>query len=90
MARYLNTRGQPTLAIAVCDRCRDKMPIGKLKPDRNAPGLRVCDDCNDMFDPWRLPARAPDQVTVQYPRPDEALVVPPGDTYPDGVVTGEY
>ncbi len=74
MAVFLNTRGNSNLAIAICDRCRFKYPIGRLSPDRNTPGLMVCDTgCNDEFDPWRLPPREPDNITLPFYRPDALL-----------------
>ena len=73
MSRYLDTRGESVLTIAVCDRCKLKMSLTKLSADRNSPGLRVCPDCNDEFDPWRLPARQAENITVSNPRPDEPL-----------------
>ena len=75
MTRFLDTRGLANLAIAVCDRCKRKKSITALYPDRNSPGLRVCDPCNDVFDPWRLPAPAPNKLTLMYPRPDTPLDV---------------
>lgn len=74
MTRYLDTRGMSSLAIAICDRCKRKHPLVSLNPDRNSPGLRVCDLCNDEYDPWRLPARQPDQITISFPRPDTPLI----------------
>ena len=86
MSVFLDTRGRPSLAIAICDRCSRKFPIDELRPDGNSPGLRVCAADRDVYDPWRLPARAPDQISLRYPRPDTPLDVvalstaPPGDT----------
>lgn len=72
MALYLDTRGEPTLAIAICDRCHMKMPLARLKPDRDKPGLRVCDGCNDQKDPWRLPFVPKDaNISLKNPRRDE-------------------
>jgi hypothetical protein len=74
MSRYLSTRGMSVLTIAVCDRCKMKRPLVDLTADRNSPGLRVCNrGCNDEFDPWRLPARATETITVDHPRPDEDI-----------------
>lgn len=73
-ALYLNTQGNANVAIAICARCSFKFPYGELSADRNAPGLRVCKDCNDDFDPWRLPPRQPENITLQFPRPDEPLI----------------
>lgn len=74
MPRYINTTGLSKIAIGICDRCRRKFPIVDLRPDRNSPGLLVCDADNDEFDPWRLPARAAEDITLPNPRPDEPLV----------------
>lgn len=74
MSLYLGTRGLSTVAIGVCDRCKMKRPLASLSADGNSPGLRVCDrGCNDTMDPWRLPARKVEDISVRYPRPDEAL-----------------
>lgn len=78
MPVFLDTLRESSVAIAVCDRCHMKVPIGKLTPDPNSPGLHVCyDTCVDQFDPWRLPARKTEDIAVRYPRPDEDLIVPP-------------
>ena len=74
MPIFLDTSGNTSLGIALCDRCSRKFPIGRLSPDGNSPGLRVCDEgCNDELDPWRLPARAPDQIALRFARPDVDL-----------------
>lgn len=64
-------------SIAVCDRCSMKVSYQSLRPDPNYQGLRVCGECVDQKDPYRLPPRQPDNYTLQYPRPDTPLV--PGD-----------
>jgi hypothetical protein len=74
MPKFLDTRGNTTLGIGICDRCKMKFPLGELYPDRNVPGLRVCDADNDQYDPWRLPARESDQLTLQFVRPDAPLI----------------
>lgn len=61
------------LTIAVCDRCKKKMPYKTLRPDGNARGLRVCRDCWDEKDPYRLPARKTEQITLSKPRPDLSI-----------------
>ena len=43
MPIFLDTTGQPSIAIAVCDRCKMKRYFSSLGPDQNFPGLRVCD-----------------------------------------------
>lgn len=83
MPLYLNTTGLSSLAIAVCDRCKMKKPWSYLVPDPNSPGLRVCPDgCVDEFDPYRLPARQPDRITLAWARPDTSLA-----TRPAGIIT---
>jgi len=49
------------------------MAYDDLAPDKNIPGLRVCAPCSDNFDPWRLPARMSENITLRYPRPDEPI-----------------
>jgi hypothetical protein len=49
------------------------MSLDDLYPDANYPGLRVCRDDLDDYDPYRLPARQPEVITLQYPRPDTPL-----------------
>jgi hypothetical protein len=57
----------------VCDRCKTKFPIEQLEKDPNFPGLRVCKDCVDVYDPWRLPPRATEDITLRGPRPDTPI-----------------
>jgi hypothetical protein len=51
MPRYLNTSGNATLGIGICDRCKMKFPLTELFSDPNAPGLKVCRKDVDEFDP---------------------------------------
>ncbi len=82
MPRYLNTRGNTTLAIGICGRCSIKMPLDKLLPDPNSPGLLVCEKDLDQYDPYRLPARQPDNILLPFLRPDVPLA-----TNPSGFIT---
>lgn len=72
---FLDTRGKAYLGIAICDRCKRKFPIVDLFVDRNNPGLRVCIDDLDDYDPWREPAPVGEVISVTHPRPDEELSV---------------
>jgi hypothetical protein len=81
MPRYLNTRGNTTLAIGICGRCSIKMPLADLLPDPNYPGLLVCERDRDQYDPYRLPARQPDNILLPFLRPDVPLA-----TNPAGVI----
>lgn len=57
-------------SIAICDRCNFKYNYQVLRTDGNSPGLRVCENCWDPKDPWRLPPIQPDAIALKYPRPD--------------------
>jgi hypothetical protein len=76
--RFIDTRGQTKIAIAICARCSQKYPYSELMPDPNYPGLYVCKDDLDDLDPYRLPARETENITLDHPRPDVALT----DTQP--------
>jgi hypothetical protein len=45
-------------------------------PDPNFPGMRVCKDDLDNYDPWRLPARQTENIALRFPRPDTPLGMP--------------
>jgi hypothetical protein len=78
MPIFLDTRGYSDIAIAVCDRCKMKRPHAELSKDPNFPGLMVCDHgCKDQFDPYRLPARKTERITLRFPRPDVSVAVDP-------------
>lgn len=85
MPRFLNTEGNATIAIFICDRCKMKRPIIEAMPDPNSPGLKVCQQgCADDKDPYRLPARKTERITLQYPRPDVSLTDLSGADIPYG------
>lgn len=74
MSLYLDTRGLVTAAVGVCDRCKRKYPLAYQQSDGQTPALKVCSrECADLNDPYRLPARQTENITLQYPRPDEIL-----------------
>lgn len=73
MPIYIDTRGNPTLGIGICGRCSRKFALHELFDDNNYPGLKVCREDQDNIDPWRLPARATDDLTLPFCRPDVAL-----------------
>jgi hypothetical protein len=77
MPVYLDTRGNSVLSVAICDRCSRKFPYVDLMPDPNFPGMRVCKDDLDKFDPWRLPAIQPENITLRFPRPDVDIATGP-------------
>lgn len=73
MPRFLDTTGNASLGIGICDRCARKFPIGQLYSDPNYPGLKVCAADRDQLDPYRLPARQPDRINLPFVRPDVPL-----------------
>lgn len=72
MGLYLPINAKGTVAVAVCGRCNTKMQYADLRQDPNTK-LWVCEACCDLLDPYRLPARRVEDVSLQHPRPDEAL-----------------
>jgi hypothetical protein len=63
-----------------------KRPHAVLRSDPNFPGLQVCDQgCADQFDPYRLPARKTEKITIRFPRPDVSVAVSP-----DNLITTGY
>lgn len=75
MSRFLDTRGERYLSPYICDRCslRGKFSEMVNDPDTN---LWVHRDCADESDPWRLPPRVSDNVTVPNPRRDVNIADP--------------
>jgi hypothetical protein len=74
MSRFLDPTGQPTYGLGLCGRCSRKMFLSELMSDPNSPGLKVCRDDLDQYDPYRLAPRAPDQIVLPFVRPDVPLV----------------
>jgi hypothetical protein len=73
MSEWLDPTGRTSFGIAICDRCKCKFSVLDLLPDPNSPGLRVCVECRDLYDPYRLPARQTERIALQFTRPDEPL-----------------
>jgi len=80
MPLYLDTRGRTTLAIGICGRCSRKFSMDELLPDPNYPGLLVCDVDRDEYDPYRLPARQPENIALRFARPDTPIATNPAGT----------
>ena len=86
MPIFLDTRGYSDIAIAICDRCRMKRPHAELSKDPNFPGLMVCEQgCKDNFDPYRLPARKTEKITIRFPRLDADVAVDPNYVPPNQI-----
>lgn len=76
MPLYLPPKlGGGTCAIAYCDRCRRKVYYDELEPDGDTPNLRVCRPCNDLQDPYRLPKRKTENISLKNPRPGDLLTL---------------
>lgn len=57
-----------------------------MRSDPNFAGLQVCDQgCADEKDPYRLPARPTERITIRFPRPDLDIAVQNNQ-----LITGEY
>ena len=83
MPIFLDTLGLSDIAIFICDRCKMKRPHAESRPDPNVPGLLVCGQgCADEKDPYRLPARKTEKITLRFPRPDVSVAVDP-----DAIIT---
>jgi hypothetical protein len=77
MPQYLiPKKGAPTFGIGICDRCNTKHFLPDMKSDPNIPGIRVCELCVDLKDPWTYAALPNENITLEYPRPDIALRIP--------------
>lgn len=76
MPTYLSTTGESVFAIAICPRCKFKRKYVDLKLDPNTMQMVCKFDCVDLYDPYRLPPKRPDDITLQYPRPEEPLIMP--------------
>jgi len=81
MSRYHSLNRGGILAVAICDRCCKKFNYVDLRPDNDSPGLRVCAGCCDERDPYKLPARQTENITLRYPRPEVQLVVTDQGTF---------
>ena len=62
------------------------MPYRMLRADGDQPGLRVCKDCRDQKDPYKLPARQLENYLLRFPRPDTVLTINTDDPPYGGVV----
>jgi len=83
MPIFLDPHGRSTYGIGICGRCSRKMFLEELFPDPNSPGLMVCAEDLDELDPYRLPARETEQITLPFNRPDVNLDVPLNEALED-------
>lgn len=67
------------LALFVCARCQRELPYKESRADGDkGAAVRVClrEGCWDRLDPWKLPPRQMEAISLQYPRPDVQLTGP--------------
>lgn len=76
MSIFIDPTGHSTYGLALCARCSRKFPEDELRPDPNSPGLMVCEEDCDEYDPYRLPARQTERINLEFVRPDLPLDVP--------------
>ena len=81
MGLYIDPTGQPTYGIALCARCSKKFRLADLQQDPNYPGLMVCKDDLDEYDPYRLAPRKAENITLPFTRPDVDI-----STNPSGII----
>jgi hypothetical protein len=80
MPRFINTKGEPTLGIALCSRCQRKRKLAELVSDGNVPNFMVCKPalsrgCWDEYDPMRLAPPPVDRLTLPFVRPDQDITM---------------
>ena len=73
--QFLDPTGKSTFGIGICARCARKFFLEELLPDPNSPALMVCREDRDVYDPYRLPSRPEDQITLPFVRPDESIAL---------------
>ena len=62
-----------------------KRAMDEAMNDHNVAGLIVCKQgCSDDKDPYRLPARKTEKITLRYPRPDVSVAVDENDLITGG------
>lgn len=84
-ALFLNPKGRATYGIGLCARCSRKFFLDELFMDPNSPGLMVCEADLDVLDPYRLPARQTETITLPFIRPDRPLTDGVPDPFPPDV-----
>ena len=58
------------VAIALCPRCFKKVNYADLRQDPNNGNWYCNDGCVDRYDPWRLPPRRTEDISLQHARID--------------------
>lgn len=84
MSKFYDPSGKSTFGIALCARCSRKFSLDDLHSDPNSPGLMVCSEDLDDYDPYRLAPRPSDPIALRFNRPDRQL-----GTDPLGVISDD-
>lgn len=85
MSMYERTEGKSILSPAICDRCRLRGAAADMVPDPDRQGLFVHKHCADQLDPWKLPPRSSEDISIPHPRPDA-----PVNSGQAGLLTNQY
>lgn len=83
MPKFLDPTNHATYGIGLCARCGLKYHLDELYDDPNYPGLKVCLKDIDDYDPYRLPPREPDNIVLEFVRPDFPIPTPLPTTAPE-------
>ncbi len=80
----------PNVAIAECPRCHFKRNYTDLQQDPNDGNWYCRFGCVDLIDPWRLPSRRTEDISLDHARPREELEEKPTTPfYPPNTQTAE-
>lgn len=79
MSVFIDPSGASTFGLGICARCSRKLKLEDLYSDPNAPGLMVCLEDLDDYDPYRLAARPTEEINLPFTRPDRSLADVDGD-----------
>ena len=69
MSLFVPINSGPNVAIAECPRCHRHLQYVDLVQDPNNLNW-MCKLCRDDFDPWRLPPRRTEDISLAHARPD--------------------
>lgn len=97
MPVWLPHNDGPNIATAYCQRCTHKRQYADLRQDPNDLNYYCRFGCIDIFDPWRLPTRTTENISLEHARPQlenydtfypPQLTVQTGDIGPDVAIGG--
>ncbi len=71
--------GKSNIANAICDLCRLRGANADMIEDHDRPGLFVHPECADTKDPWKLPPRQTENISLKRVRKDPSTAFYPTD-----------